>query len=62
MCCKMWGLLVFLKELISLWEAFFKVLQKTDMPCPNLALAVSFSDAFSALTIDCNNVPASKFP
>lgn len=38
------------------------VLQKTDMPCPNLALAVSFTDAFSALTIGCNNVPASKFP
>lgn len=35
----MWELLVFTKEVISLWEAFFMFSQKTDMPTPNLTQA-----------------------
>lgn len=35
----MWELLVFAKEVISLWEAFFMFSQKTDVPTPNLAQA-----------------------
>lgn len=59
----MWELLVFTKEVISLWEAFFVFAENwRAYSKPSSGLTVSFSDGCSALTTDCDSVPTSMFP